>query len=703
MYYLVYPQTGQKRSSPCKAKELIAKNSKFRKYLRRAEETPDEHLARVASYNYTNVAITQLSQVFNVTEKSLKKMIKKCEKGKRGDECLKIETVSTKANDADLEEAKINLERYLNFLIEDKPIDADEVKKLRNSIIFTRQGTILIKGTSLESMIMVDDGNRSLYDVLANRFKLKTGMDPKMMDLDNLPKDANKMASIRGKVDEHMPVIASLVQKRRKAIEDNDLELAEKIAESVDKYVGRIENLCTYVQAIRQYLAGFEGKQYAIDSSHLETYAFMRNETRNTKYCSDVIKALSLSIGFASEKVEFMQADFVMQVGDDVGDGIRQDLAYVYDSKESADNAAKRLGVSPDYVIKMKLSDLLKISPDYRDAIPEEVLGDPNREIYTILEGVKLESGTDTTYGSLSLGKLLNSMITGLNTNQRDLQDRTRKGLGVTRKNGYDLDQVESYQKQFAQDLLSYDEKIAKIQKQYSVTVNGKKVKESGALVVKSMLEELKKDKNYNEETSNATISAGEALIKALEAKKSDPEVVEKLKKDFLSGLKRERLFSFVTDSFKTDESGQLLDKEKAAAAADILGRSGQSYKPMITTINKASLKRAQARYYRIDHGEATTGCLAAALRGEASVQANPDDSYGGIIVAYRDPNGLERRITFHYRGGSLAATGNMKNSEASKLPEMENASISRNHPLILETLKFLTGHLKQLSNLVKI
>jgi len=677
----------------------LAKKSTFLKYIINSEED----LIRKATGNYEKVATKQLSKLLTIGVDQLQKLLKKkCPPGDDRKECFEISKVAFNGSDEDLESAKQNINKFLSFLAGDIEInDPTELEKLKQSFKFTKQGQILIKGTSLQSWVMIDDSDRSLYNVISNKFQALTRKRVVSFDLDSIM-DPGKLGSIRGKVNEHIPVIANFIRQYNKAMSEGLEDLAKNISNKIDNYVGRIENLCLYVQAMRKHIAGFEKKLYALTAESLEAFAFMRNETRSTRDCENVAETLTVVLSYSTERLQSINPDLVMQVGDDIGDGVREDLVYTFNSQEEAVKAAIAMGLDPEkYIHKAPLKDFLDKSSGYVNKLPKELLGNTNRSVYAIIEGVKVESGAQTTYGSLSLDRFSRD-ITNLNETQIRLRDRSREALGINPVD-YDINTIENHQLNFANNYNKLETSIAKIQKTYNIEIDGKIQSESGSVIVTNMVDELVKTLDYDDVVKNPAVDAGRALAKALEARSPKPSLVEKLKTDFLRAMQKQQLESYLEDSFRTGEDGALLDRSKAAAAADILSRSGQTHLAMSTNVVKLSEKKGKVRSYSMDHGEASTGCLAAILRGEAEVSIKKNKINSVMTVTYQDRiTGLNRILTFGFRNGILGMSGNKANSESSIIgsQQMVSSSITRNHPIILETLRFLSSHIRNLSKL---
>lgn len=710
MYEKAYPEAGG-AGSACE----VVKDIRRRGFKTSDLNMDAEDLVRRAGSRMAGAALQQINRAIEVGDVTLQQFYEKadCPRNKRREECISLLDLATDTGMQDLIAARDTLLKYQQWLSGEIELSPDEVEEMRMAVRFTRQGQLIVRGTSLETCIVISDNNRTMYDIYGSLYEIETGRRPIVYDLDNMIKDAGSVASIRGKVDELMPVIANMVGMLNKAKAEGNDKLAEDLKKSIDAFGAKVEHLCTYAQEMRKFVAGFDNQEFAISEDTLPTFAWMKNETRHTKYCDDISDVLKSTIGFASKRVEEMGSDYVINVGGETGDGKRQDLVYVYNDPNSARQAAERIGVDPDeYVTTVTMKELLELNPDYAKVMPPEALGDLDREVSVILEGVKIETGGDTTYGSLSFQKLIGTMAQGakLNPIQKLLRDRTRKALGISGANARRVDEIQA---SLAGDIQRSSEAISKLQPTQKIKKGGTEVSESGSVAVKNILSELAGDMSFEDRFESVTLDAGNALAKALDAKPPDLELVEKLKNDFTKAVERDHIKTFAENSFKQDSKGRFLDKQAAMAAADLLARSGNSHLPMVTRATK--LKRGgKHQSYRIDHGRATTDCLAAALNGKAKIEVSKDSKHSLVKIRFMD-GGVERIMQYALRGGSLVASGNANNTRRSALKASEadaasdeddadqlETKLDKNNPMILETMKFLKLQLSYLSKIVK-
>lgn len=694
IYEKVFPEAGGVGKA-CEALKAIKKRG-FKVSDLNIDEKDFE---RRAASRSAGAALQQINRAIEIGDVAVQQLYEKgdCPRNVKREQCLSLLDLATESSMQDLIAARENLLKYQQWLSGEIELSPDEIEEMRMTVRYTRQGQLIIKGTSLETCIVISDRNRAMFDVFGNLYEIETGRRAIVYDLDNMIKDAGSVASIRGKVDEFMPVIANLVNMLNDAKRSGDDELASELEQTINTVGARIEHLCTYAQEMRKFVAGFENQEFVISEDSLPTFSWMANQTRHTKYCDDISDVLKSTIGYASKRVEEMGSDYVINVGGETGDGKRQDLVYAYNDPEAARQTALSLGIDPDeYVTTVTMRELLELNPEYAKLLPPKALGDLDREVSIILEGVKIETGGDTTYGSLSYQKLIGSMAEGakLNPTQKLLRDRTRKALGISRS---DTKEVDAIQAKLAADIQQSTEAISKLQPTQKVKKGGKDISESGSVVVNNLLAEMAGGMSFDERFESTTLDAGKALAKALDAKPPDTELVEKLKNDFSKAAERDHITAFTEKSFKKDSKGQFIDKKAAMAAADLLARSGNSHMPMVTRATKLK-KGGKHQSYRIDHGKATTDCLAAALRGEADIEMNKESKHSLIKVKYMD-GGVERIMHYAVRGGSLVASGNANNTRRSALNPTEAAigaedqaesKFDRNNPLILETMKFL-------------
>ena len=650
-----------KGGSYCQAKNLMISDSQLRSLVYDTEEK----LINALTAGYSNSVLQQLAELSNLTTAQVRNFFynEDCPRNVKRSDCVSLTDSAEITKNPQFEKALNNFNDFIDALVNDKiPNDPLEIQSLRNLIRFTRQGDMIIQGDSIGKGIAVRDRGRLMYDFLSLAFKRVTQKDLIVYDLKSTYNGGD--VSIRGLIFEHMFPLLGLFKSRDKALAEGNKKLADKITKSVDKYVGSIDKICRFLQSFREFSAGYEKHRYALKEKDLQAFDTFRGELENLEDCKDLTPILTGALGRAEQRFSVMDPDFALQVGKETTDGTREDIVYCYENINDARVAAKKSNLSDKSIEMIRMGDLLDLAPNFAKTVPPELLGDPNREIAIVREGLKLSTQGKTRLGSASISKQISLMLKGirLNANQRNHIAKSRESLGLKPK---DFANITRHQNTFAKQYEDVERQISGIKKISNVSVDGKQVKETGVTALDDLLVERRKSLSAKAAKNDPVISSVENLKKELSARNPDPTSVAEARKSVVSAVRSAQLKRFISDGFSKNEDGSFVDQTKASAVAEFIVKSGTTNSDMSTSVIHLATRGGYTQ--TIKHNEAVAGLLRDALAGDRGVELElpnleDDISVGSsfTIKAKKTlPNGKIVMVNYEFDGTNMVAVIN--------------------------------------------
>lgn len=662
----------------------------------------DEKLFNALTASYENSVIRQLAEISNLDTAKIKNFFynEDCPRNVKRSDCVSLTDAAEIVGNAQLEAGLNNFNEFLEAITTGKGLDDPlKVANLRNLVRFTRQGDMIIQGTSLGEGIAVRDRGRLMHDFLSLAFKKATGKDLIVYDLETTSNGGD--ISIRGLVFEHMFPLLGLFKGRLKAKLEGNKDLVAKFTKAIDQYVGSIDKMCRFLQSFRDFVQGYENHQYAVKEKDLQSFDTFREELDNLKDCQGLSPVLMAAMGRAEQRFSAMDPDFALQVGKEVTDGTREDILYCYDNLAKAKAAAAKSNLDPNSVEVMRVKDLLELAPEFAKSVPSELLGDPTRKIAIVREGLKLSTSGKTRLGSSSIKKTVGLFSTkSLNDNQRNHRDKSRKALGLNDKT---QKAIEKHQRKFSQEYEKTEAQINNLKKESIVTTkDGKVVRETGITALDSLIKSRRASLSAKEAINDEVLSAADNLTKLFKNSKATPEQIQEGRDQLTKAFRSAQVKKFITDGLAKKPDGSFVDPEKAAAAADFLVRSGSTNTDMSTTVIHLKAKGGYSQ--TINHNNAVAGLLREALAGDSSVSLEMPDprtddiSAGGkfTIKAKKTlPNGKTVIVNYDFEDGNMITVVNQ-----AALDYFQTASSKNESSIIPKLEKMFSFILERLSGM---
>ena len=650
-----------KSGNYCQARDLMMSHPQL---LGLVYDT-EEKLTNALTAAHANSVLQQLAEISNLTTAKVRDFFynEDCPRNVKRSDCVSLTDAAKIAENTQFEKALNNFNDFMTALVNDEiPEDPLEVQALRNLVRFTRQGDMIIQGDSIGKGIAVRDRGRLMYDFLSLAFKRSTKKDLIVYDLKSTYNGGD--ISIRGLVFEHMFPLLGLFKSRDKALAEGNKKLANKITKSIDKYVGSIDKICRFLQSFREFATAYNNHRFALKEKDLQAFDAFRGDLENLKDCKDLTPVLTGAMGRAEQRFSVMDPDFSLQVGKETTDGTREDILYCYENINDARLAAKKSNLPDNSIEIVRMKDIIDLAPNFAKAIPPELLGDLNREVAVIREGLKLSTQGKTRLGSVSISKQVSLMLKNirLNENQKKHIAKSRETLGIRPK---DYAKITKHQNSFAKQYEEVEGQINNIKKVSTVSVDGKQVKETGVTALDDLLKERRKNLSAKAAKNDPVISSVENLKKELSVRKPDAASIAEARKSVVAAVRSAQLKRFISDGFSRTQDGSFVDSTRAAAVAEFIVKSGTTNSDMPTSVVHLATRGGYTQ--TIKHNEAVAGLLRDALSGDSSVELElpnleDDISVGSTFTIKAKkllPNGKTVMVNYDFDGNNMVAVVN--------------------------------------------
>jgi len=561
-----------------------------------------------------------------------------CPRNIKRQECVKLNTESLKADNKDGEKARKKFEKVMKDLSSDKELSPDRLAEIRETLIFTRQGDMIIR-IAPDKGIVVSDGDRLMFDAFSKGMRDKGIPNPIVYDLEQKPVSGD-LINVRGKTFEHMFSILSFMDDLQKAKGKKE---KEKIKKAYADYLGSIDRLCTFLTAMESLVDGYEDNEFSINESDLVEFNHIRDQVTEAEGCLNLAKTFNASLGRAQARYRLMDADKVLQVGSTVGDGTREDVVYLYDDEAKAREKAAMLGLEPEL---KTLSEIMRNNQDYADAIGFNPETD-DKEVWVVPDGLKMSANNRACFGNGGRAKnvtLLSADESELNEDQRNWIRKTSEALGLSEK---DVAAIRGPMREFGAELEETERLITDLHLDNKVIgKNGKATKESGLGYINSQMEDRKKQLKGLDPISDPVYQNLNELKELMQAKPLDQSAVDAQKKSVIRAMQHEQTKKFITESLDRHPNGKFKDPTRSKAAAMFLLMSGSTNKDMSTSvIGVGKRSRGSPVDYIVPHNKALGDYFRRALQGDNSV---------GIEFAEDESKDFYTRVRTNDEDGNL-------------------------------------------------
>lgn len=275
------------------------------------------------------------------------------------------------------------LKNATDLISSEKELTPDQCAELKRSIIPVKGGRLIVKDPVDGGQGLVINDRKNFYkNLFVNGAKIK-GCNLPEIGISEAPGGNN---NIRGKIMEDLPVLASLIMTCSDPLKAAKVQ---NCSEVLNKFISKHEmhkeqNLKAFMDILQisekyddEFAISLEDKDTVLRQ---EIFRILGNNAPQ-----EIVKRLQ---AFAVREYKIRRPDFVIPMGDVVGENRKGDVLEVYETREAAVEALKRQGFTDEDQINkiIKEQDMNEICDDERsDFCPK----DKSRPYYTVSIGLK--------------------------------------------------------------------------------------------------------------------------------------------------------------------------------------------------------------------------------------------------------------------------------------------------------------------------
>jgi hypothetical protein len=357
---------------------------------------------------------------------------------------------------------------------------------------------------------------------MASAFKEKTGGTCEDIETVDIVADNadNSMSNVRGKLNEKAQGFSAFVNMVRKNLNKMTPEQRELAFKEIDK---RKRSIIRDVQTLRE--ANEQWVQRASDTiTPLEDHAlfeFIRTRSLNPEEEASI--AAILRMGHLV--TDITNADYVLEVGEQVGGGQRQDTFDIWFDKDTAKEALKPFGNSLGKVIGVPVSEVFAGKEDELNKLVELGLVDPDGVVFMTEASLKIALHST---GTVKLGTGTDSDIDGHHTGKTELGKAFNR---VSGRSKWPEGMKESYDK-IHQKQMQIRKDVDKLLTKANTLVGGKKVTTRPlGTAIQSVLDDASTDLSFKEFMGSKDFTALKNIQRKMDRKGVSPAELAKLEK----------------------------------------------------------------------------------------------------------------------------------------------------------------------------
>ena len=295
-----------------------------------------------------------------------------------------------------IEAAKENLKIVLSLIAKDK-INDEEKALLQSKLMLTDTRKIALAGVTMSDSIILPDRGRAFLDLLKFAER-KHGMAFDILELDSRLTSEGAINTLIGTAFEHWHTFTNL----RDLIERvKDPKAKKNLKTAATYYFNKLANLCESLQAMKKRLGSIKTQAPAMPTEEYQKMLEFDREIMGD--CSELSDMNRVMSNHVYKSLKNRKPDVMVQVGKEVGKGLRADTVLGFYDKDAAIAAAKASGLNPSRAVKKTtVGEMLARNKQYATLLHKAgVIGkgkefDPDQEIYTFDEGLKTSSGRGT-------------------------------------------------------------------------------------------------------------------------------------------------------------------------------------------------------------------------------------------------------------------------------------------------------------------
>lgn len=246
---------------------------------------------------------------------------------------------STEGDNIELkEDVSKTLQRAFDILTQDGKLQEADKLFIKDRIIISSKNRIIVKGSDATQGLIFSDTQKSISEFFIEAARQKSIKLSKR----TFSSSTNEDNRIRGKMMEDLPVlihaIATCQDEVKKALMTNCQDAIEEI---VSRYEGQVEKNNKAFKGLKEVEEKYNG-DFAVDMNDSETIGY--DELRRMFGDNAPREVLKTLQNFAIAEYRLRRPDFIIPMGEVVGEGRRSDNLEVYTTKEKAIAALKRQG-----------------------------------------------------------------------------------------------------------------------------------------------------------------------------------------------------------------------------------------------------------------------------------------------------------------------------------------------------------------------
>ena len=522
-------------------------------------EDLSQHVINLTSNNQNSIAMSiDLANNPKVAE-TIEYILKgHCQKEE--DDCVPPESLPEEQINA----VKDNMKIVLSLAAKDE-LNDEEKALLQSLIMITDTGKVAVAGVSFLDSIILPDRGRAFADTL--RFiERKHGISFDILELEGRITSEGALNTLIGTAFEHWHSLVDLLNMRSKT---KDPKTQEAITRVATVYYNRLANLCESMRAMKQRLGNISSKGPAIPTDEYAKIVDFNNEVGED--CSELSDMNRVMSNHVYKSIKNRNPDLMVQVGKEVGKGLRADIVLGFYDRKQAEAAAKASGLNPKKAVKKTtVGEMLARNPKYAAMlINSGIIGkgkeiDPDTEIFTFDEGLKVTSGRGSS--------AVKTGTASLNSIQEDIEEGASSpwvknvGEALGLKGQSLVNAVEGARKIF-RNL----DKVDKILERSLPKMNVDGTLESTARLTATEIMTNLRDQNIEGVLlqKDEVFRAATAFAKEANRKNPDPKALAYAREELAKAVKKRVLEQYLEKRFNS------LKKDDRAAAALIVGMVG--------------------------------------------------------------------------------------------------------------------------------